>query len=95
MQLGLETGGRHLPNSENDTLDSVDNDENVIGGKLGELGKVIAGDTTPLNGNGSRMERRSSAGKRGSTNLQEDPLFEYTAPTPQQRGSFRGLPTDE
>jgi len=29
-----------LPNSESDTLDSVDNDENVIGGKLGELGKV-------------------------------------------------------
>ena len=22
IQLGLETGGRHLPNSENDTLDS-------------------------------------------------------------------------
>ena len=39
-QLGLETGGQHLPNSETDTLDSVDNDENVIGGKLGELGKV-------------------------------------------------------
>ena len=33
-----------MPNSESDTLDSVDNDENVIGGKLGELGKVCSVD---------------------------------------------------
>jgi len=87
-ELGLETGGRHLPNSESDTLDSVDNDENIIGGKLGELGKVVAGDTTPLNRSSSG---RARSGPRGSANLdQDDPLFEYAAPTPQQRGSFRG-----
>jgi len=75
FELGLETGGRHLPNSENDTLDSVDNDENVIGGKLGELGKVIAGDTTPLN----RSSVRSASGpRRPSTGLnEEDALFAY------------------
>jgi len=47
-ELGLETGGRHLPNSESDTLDSIDNDQNVIGGKLGELGQAISGEKTPL-----------------------------------------------
>jgi len=91
FELGLETGGRHLPNSENDTLDSVDNDENVIGGKLGELGKVIAGDTTPLN-RSSSTGARLRTGPRGSTAglNEEEPLFAYDTPTPQQRGSFKG-----